>query len=527
MGLHHLAIILPLVGPLAHARADVTTTNKMLKRTNGVRNLQILDDTTTDDTTNVITTTDTTPEPESEPTITAPIYTAEECDGWITSLVSADVDSSNGLSESEYSSFLSNIEDPPYIAEYFKAYDGFDNLPWVFRVVHKSLACHCEKLGLGEECCEGDNAEVLLNGLSDGNNDDATTSEASSRGIEEEIYKDLFCQQIAYLLTRSIPSPAPTAGPSGSPTDSPSGSPTDPPSGIPTDSPIGAPTAGPSGSPTDSPSGSPTDPPSGIPTDSPIGIPTDSPIGSPTDSPSGSSTDPPSGSPTKSPSIAPSLSPVTSSPTVSPASPSGEPTVSVGPTGTMRPTPSRPTIPLESTSASSGSIMPTVNMERDSMAIMEVDPSGASDSGGLSTGGIVGIIMLILVLLILVLALVAHRRRVNEQEQLRKFAGEQAPESDLEDPIAAPEEPEMEPEMAPPPQPAPDMDGPGNEPDEDDESSVPSVWSESQDDEDVTSIHELDEDGEDGKGVTAGSALAAMGAASTVAARISSNTEVV
>mmetsp|Transcript_4316 Transcript_4316/g.9435 ORF Transcript_4316/g.9435 Transcript_4316/m.9435 type:complete len:464 (-) Transcript_4316:442-1833(-) len=463
MGLHHLAIILPLVGPLAHARADVTTTNKMLKRTNGVRNLQILDDTTTDDTTNVITTTDTTPEPESEPTITAPIYTAEECDGWITSLVSADVDSSNGLSESEYSSFLSNIEDPPYIAEYFKAYDGFDNLPWVFRVVHKSLACHCEKLGLGEECCEGDNAEVLLNGLSDGNNDDATTSEASSRGIEEEIYKDLFCQQIAYLLTRSIPSPAPTAGPSGSPTDS----------------------------------------------------------------PSGSSTDPPSGSPTKSPSIAPSLSPVTSSPTVSPASPSGEPTVSVGPTGTMRPTPSRPTIPLESTSASSGSIMPTVNKERDSMAIMEVDPSGASDSGGLSTGGIVGIIMLILVLLILVLALVAHRRRVNEQEQLRKFAGEQAPESDLEDPIAAPEEPEMEPEMAPPPQPAPDMDGPGNEPDEDDESSVPSVWSESQDDEDVTSIHELDEDGEDGKGVTAGSALAAMGAASTVAARISSNTEVV
>mmetsp|Transcript_20642 Transcript_20642/g.43068 ORF Transcript_20642/g.43068 Transcript_20642/m.43068 type:complete len:464 (+) Transcript_20642:302-1693(+) len=463
MGLHHLAIILPLVGPLAHARADVTTTNKMLKRTNGVRNLQILDDTTTDDPTNVITTTDTTPEPESEPTITAPIYTAEECDGWITSLVSADVDSSNGLSESEYSSFLSNIEDPPYIAEYFKAYDGFDNLPWVFRVVHKSLACHCEKLGLGEECCEGDNAEVLLNGLSDGNNDDATTSEASSRGIEEEIYKDLFCQQIAYLLTRSIPSPAPTAGPSGSPTDS----------------------------------------------------------------PSGSSTDPPSGSPTKSPSIAPSLSPVTSSPTVSPASPSGEPTVSVGPTGTMRPTPSRPTIPLESTSASSGSIMPTVNKERDSMAIMEVDPSGASDSGGLSTGGIVGIIMLILVLLILVLALVAHRRRVNEQEQLRKFAGEQAPESDLEDPIAAPEEPEMEPEMAPPPQPAPDMDGPGNEPDEDDESSVPSVWSESQDDEDVTSIHELDEDGEDGKGVTAGSALAAMGAASTVAARISSNTEVV
>jgi len=54
MGLHHLAIILPLVGPLAHARADVTTTNKMLKRTNGVRNLQILDDTTTDDPTNVM-----------------------------------------------------------------------------------------------------------------------------------------------------------------------------------------------------------------------------------------------------------------------------------------------------------------------------------------------------------------------------------------------------------------------------------------------------------------------------------------
>eukprot|EP00580_Thalassiosira_gravida_P007012 CAMPEP_0201634416 /NCGR_PEP_ID=MMETSP0493-20130528/7351_1 /ASSEMBLY_ACC=CAM_ASM_000838 /TAXON_ID=420259 /ORGANISM="Thalassiosira gravida, Strain GMp14c1" /LENGTH=229 /DNA_ID=CAMNT_0048106259 /DNA_START=54 /DNA_END=743 /DNA_ORIENTATION=- len=224
MGLHHLAIILPLVGPLAHARVDVTTTNKMLKRTNGVRNLQTLDDTTTDATTDVITTNATTPEPESESIITAPIYTDEECNGWITSLVSADLDSSNGLSESEYKSFLSNIQDPPYIAEYFKSYDGFDNLPWVFRVVHKSLACHCEELGFGDGCCEGDNAEVLLNGLSDGNNDGDIPLEASkdSPGVEEEIYKHLFCQQIAYVLTKSVPKPQPTIWPTDKPTRSPS-----------------------------------------------------------------------------------------------------------------------------------------------------------------------------------------------------------------------------------------------------------------------------------------------------------------
>mmetsp|Transcript_9221 Transcript_9221/g.16690 ORF Transcript_9221/g.16690 Transcript_9221/m.16690 type:complete len:230 (-) Transcript_9221:296-985(-) len=224
MGLHHLAIILPLVGPLAHARVDVTTTNKMLKRTNGVRNLQTLDDTTTDATTDVITTNATTPEPESESIITAPIYTDEECNRWTTLLVSADLDLSNGLSESEYKLFLSSIQDPPYIAEYFKSYDGFDNLPWVFRVVHKSLACHCEELGFGDGCCEGDNAEVLLNGLSDGNNDGDIPLEASkdSPGVEEEIYKHLFCQQIAYVLTKSVPKPQPTIWPTDKPTRSPS-----------------------------------------------------------------------------------------------------------------------------------------------------------------------------------------------------------------------------------------------------------------------------------------------------------------
>jgi len=154
--------------------------------------------------------------------VQAPIYTDEECNGWLQTLVENDIDGSKGLSESEYHTFLSSIEDPPYIAEYFAEIPTFDALPWVFRVVHKSLACHCQKLGMGEECCEGEDAEVLLMGF-----DEALLSQ--NRNAAQEEYKDLFCQQIAYVLSKSIESPNPSKNPTVSPTRAPSDSPSETP----------------------------------------------------------------------------------------------------------------------------------------------------------------------------------------------------------------------------------------------------------------------------------------------------------
>eukprot|EP00581_Thalassiosira_minuscula_P004316 CAMPEP_0183747744 /NCGR_PEP_ID=MMETSP0737-20130205/67411_1 /TAXON_ID=385413 /ORGANISM="Thalassiosira miniscula, Strain CCMP1093" /LENGTH=967 /DNA_ID=CAMNT_0025983461 /DNA_START=817 /DNA_END=3721 /DNA_ORIENTATION=- len=143
-------------------------------------------------------------DPTASPVSFAPtrqdLYTPKECSSWISTLKSADKDFSDSVSESEYYSFLSSIQDPLYISEYFKSYAGFDELPWPFRVVHKSLSCHCEKLGFGDECCEGDSSEIVLIGL----------DTASTNNEMDEEYTDLFCQQIAYVLARSVPKPPPT-----------------------------------------------------------------------------------------------------------------------------------------------------------------------------------------------------------------------------------------------------------------------------------------------------------------------------
>lgn len=136
--------------------------------------------------------------------VSAPNYTPKQCNSWAGVLVASNVDASNSLSRDEFYSFLSSIAEPWYVADYFGRYDGFDQLPRVFREVHKSLACHCEKLGFGGECCERDDAEFLLVGF--GNSTTAFTS-------AEDEHKDLFCQQIAHVLAKEIPIPAPTASP--------------------------------------------------------------------------------------------------------------------------------------------------------------------------------------------------------------------------------------------------------------------------------------------------------------------------
>lgn len=135
----------------------------------------------------------------------------DECKSWVGTLIASDTDSSNGLSESEYHTFLSSIEDPPYIAEYFRSIPSFDQLSWVCRAVHKSLACHCQSIGMGAGCCTGDDAEVLLVGLSGSlKNGGATTT--TREGVDEG-YVDFFCEQIAYAVAATLSNPNPTQSP--------------------------------------------------------------------------------------------------------------------------------------------------------------------------------------------------------------------------------------------------------------------------------------------------------------------------
>lgn len=366
----------------------------------------IADEISTEEVTSDVTTNNTTVEEVVQQI--SPDYAPEDCNYWLSTLVAADIDQSDGLSEAEYHAFLSSIDDPPYISEYFTNYPTFEKLPWPFRIVHKSLSCHCEKLGYGKNCCKGDDAELLLQGLDGENSNDPATA------LLEMEYKDLACQQISYVLERNIDSPAPT----------------------------------------------------------------DSPTESPSKSPSSSPTVSPSRNPTATPTASPSLAPVI----VTPA-PTGAPSESLAPSADLV------------------------------IAPIEEQEGGTDETQdeGLGTGGIIGIIVAILLALLAIIALVAYRRKM-EQDRLNKFAGEAAPEADLEAPLPAEEAvPEPEPEANPEPEPTP-------EPDEDDESSAPSVWSEGE--EDDKNAGEIVE-GEDGPvAVTAGSALAAMGAASTVATNL-------
>lgn len=346
--------------------------------------------------------------------VSPPIYTSEQCNSWVGVLVASDGDASNGLSNNEYYSFLSNIAEPRYIAEYFGGYAGFDQLPWVFRVVQKSLACHCEKLGFGGKCCEGDDAEVLLSGL--GN---STTLSPSAK----DEYKDLFCQQIAYVLAKAISSPAPTAAPS----------------------------AVPSARPTEAPTVNPlTSPSSATPTAAPVKRPTTSPV----------------------------------------AAPIAEPVVA--------PTSLRPTA-----TPTQQEVIPRVGTQ-----IVRDD---RKPEGGLGTGAIIGITAALFAVLLAIIALVAYHRHKEEEAHVREFAGSQAPEADLEVLVAS-RALVPAPELAIARAPAED---------DDDDSLAPSVWSDGEAGETLGELH----DDHDDPGVTAGSALAAMGAASTVTARISATNE--
>lgn len=418
MAIKRTLAIIPLVVPFAGAQnaiLDALKQNAGRPPITAISGSAAAIDTTTNDST-----TETTA--EEEQTVTAPEYDEEQCDSWIKTLAAADADGSGGVSGVEYLTFLSGINNPPYVGDYFQDSTDYSSLPWTFRVIHKTLSCHCQQLDMGPKCCEGDKAEVLILGLGD--------ATQQTRDTTQEEYRDMFCQHISYAVSRSVPSPAPTENPTYEPTPN----------------------------------------------------------------------------PTVSTTPAPSPSPVTPEPTVSPI-PGATPAPTPEPTQAPSP---EPTV-LEQNVQEVQTPQPT-----DVLAAVEVAPQVAAASTpeekdeGLGVGGIIGIIVGILIALLAIIAMVAYRRKV-ERDRLRLFAGDQAPEADLEAPPPAMDGPGLDPAPMPADEPSP-----GDNPDEDDESSAPSVWSQSDDEDTAPDMHDANEE----ERVTAGSALAAMGAASTVAANL-------
>ena len=154
-------------------------------------------------------------------------FTDDQCSSWLGGMLAADSDGSGGLSGSEFASFLSGIEEPPYLKQYFDGLipDGateYSQLPWMFQVVHASLACRCHDLGLGEGCCASDEAEVPLAGFAPKEDGE---EEGPLAATWKEYRSDL-CAQVAAAFDKTVDTPSPTPPPTGSPTPSPTGDPT-------------------------------------------------------------------------------------------------------------------------------------------------------------------------------------------------------------------------------------------------------------------------------------------------------------
>ena len=111
-------------------------------------------------------------------------------------LLSSDADGSGGLDADEFFAFLKSTEG------YFDQFDTYSALPFYLRVLHKSLACRCTSLGLGDGCCIGEGAEIPLVGMSDG---------PESAGFEWR--RDEVCEQISYVIDEIVGTPSPIAAP--------------------------------------------------------------------------------------------------------------------------------------------------------------------------------------------------------------------------------------------------------------------------------------------------------------------------
>eukprot|EP00579_Thalassiosira_antarctica_P033098 CAMPEP_0201994884 /NCGR_PEP_ID=MMETSP0905-20130828/2567_1 /ASSEMBLY_ACC=CAM_ASM_000554 /TAXON_ID=420261 /ORGANISM="Thalassiosira antarctica, Strain CCMP982" /LENGTH=1215 /DNA_ID=CAMNT_0048549931 /DNA_START=312 /DNA_END=3959 /DNA_ORIENTATION=- len=162
----------------------------------------------------------------SGPTINVRDYTSDACQKWLDGVFAADTDGSNGLSAEEYHKFLQDIDDPPYVSQFFNISNSYLELPWLFKVTHKALACRCQTLGLGDGCCTGEDAEIPFFGLRD---EDLQSMTQAQQKVASE-YKADMCNSVAAVFEEVVPQPAPTGSPTLSlaPTTKPTESPVAP-----------------------------------------------------------------------------------------------------------------------------------------------------------------------------------------------------------------------------------------------------------------------------------------------------------
>ena len=187
-------------------------------------NAQIIDDSSNVITTTVATSSSSTiisptlppaPAPEPEPTTSSSSssYTPEQCNSWITTALAADTTNSNGLSQTEYLTFLQSME-PSYVGQYFASFASFSDLPFTAKIVNKIVSCACTSLpGYdANTCCSGSDAELPLAGFN-------STTTNSTISEEELAYQTFFCETMGNLVSTVpvVPTMSPTLRPSISP----------------------------------------------------------------------------------------------------------------------------------------------------------------------------------------------------------------------------------------------------------------------------------------------------------------------
>eukprot|EP00984_Skeletonema_dohrnii_P013533 scaffold5597_cov154-Skeletonema_dohrnii-CCMP3373.AAC.2 len=185
----------------------------------GRSNAQIIDDSSNVITTTVATSSSTTiisptlppaPAPEPEPTTTSSSYSPEQCNAWITTALSADTTNSNGLSQTEYLTFLQSVK-PPYVGQYFASFASFSDLPFTAKIINKIISCACTSLpGYdANTCCSGSNAELPLAGFN-------STTTNSTISEDELAYQTFFCETMGNLVSTVpvLPTMSPTLRPS-------------------------------------------------------------------------------------------------------------------------------------------------------------------------------------------------------------------------------------------------------------------------------------------------------------------------
>ena len=94
-------------------------------------------------------------------------YSPDQCNEWVAAAIAVQsaTAETKGLSQSDFITFLSSI---PQLEPYFDLFSiegitgntasvTFANLPFEVQLAYPTLACWCQELGEGENCCKGDN----------------------------------------------------------------------------------------------------------------------------------------------------------------------------------------------------------------------------------------------------------------------------------------------------------------------------------------------------------------------------------